>query len=84
MAPNELILEVREFLSENVCTCFFTNYSLEHNGKKLSDYDDVSQLDFTADNNVQCSLLPWSKLAGYRYNKGALSIKAPLHSEFVY
>jgi len=37
-------LELREFLSEHVYTCFFTNYYLEHQGKKLSDYSDLSEL----------------------------------------
>jgi hypothetical protein len=42
MAPNEMIMEVREFLAENVYTCFFTNYYLEHAGTKLSDFEDIS------------------------------------------
>jgi hypothetical protein len=33
MVQYELILELREFLSEHVYTCFFTNYFLEHQGK---------------------------------------------------
>ena len=45
MVQYELILEIREFLSEHVYTCFFTNYYLEHNGVKLSDYSDLSELD---------------------------------------
>jgi hypothetical protein len=44
MVQYELILELREFLSEHVYTCFFTNYYLEHQGKKLSDYSDLSEL----------------------------------------
>lgn len=52
MAPNELIMEVREFLSENVYTCFFTNYFLEHAGKELSDFEDISQLDLQTDNKI--------------------------------
>lgn len=47
-----MILEVREYLSENAYTCFFTNFSLVHNGTKLSDYDDVSQLDLSTDNRI--------------------------------
>ena len=35
----ELITELREILSDNVNTCFFTNYYFEHEGKRLSDYD---------------------------------------------
>ena len=52
MAPNELILEVREFLAENAYTCFFTNYALVHDGRQLGDYDDVSQLDLSRDNRI--------------------------------
>jgi hypothetical protein len=32
MVQYELILELKEYLSENVYTCFFTNYQLEHMG----------------------------------------------------
>jgi hypothetical protein len=52
MAPNEMIMEVREFLSENVYTWFFTNYYLEHAGQKLSDFDDISELDLASDNRI--------------------------------
>ena len=45
MVQYELILELREFLSEHAYTCFFTNYYLEHNGTKLSDYCDLAELD---------------------------------------
>jgi hypothetical protein len=45
MVLQELLLELREFLSEHIYTCFFTNYYLEHNGKRLSDYSDLSELD---------------------------------------
>ena len=52
MAPNEMIMETRDFLSENVYTCFFSNYFLEHNGVKLSDFDDISELDLSVDNKI--------------------------------
>jgi len=45
MVQYELILELREFLSEHAYTCFFTNYYLEHSGTKLSDYCDLAELD---------------------------------------
>lgn len=45
MVQYELILELREFLGEHAYTCFFTNYYLEHNGEKLSDYCDLAELD---------------------------------------
>ena len=40
---------MREFLSEHVYTCFFTNYYLEHAGVKLSDYSDLSEMDLETD-----------------------------------
>lgn len=49
MLQYELILELREFLSEHVYTCFFTNYYLEHAGVKLSDYSDLSEMNLDAD-----------------------------------
>ena len=48
MVQYELILELREFLGEHAYTCFFTNYYLEHNGEKLSDYCDLAELDLEA------------------------------------
>jgi len=52
MVQYELILELREYLSEHVYTCFFTNYYLEHQGNKLSDYSDLSELDLETDNKI--------------------------------
>jgi hypothetical protein len=52
MVQYELILELREFLAEHVYTCFFTNYYLEHGGKELSDYSDLSELDLEADPKI--------------------------------
>ena len=53
MVQYELILELREYLNEHVYTCFFTNYYLEHRGKKLSDYSDLSELeDIELDNKI--------------------------------
>ena len=52
MVQYELILELREYLSEYVYTCFFTNYHLEHQGKKLSDYSDLSELALDADPKI--------------------------------
>jgi len=52
MVQYELILELREYLNEHVYTVFFTNYYLEHQGNKLSDYSDLSDLDLIADNKI--------------------------------
>lgn len=52
MVQYELILELREFLAEHVYTCFFTNYYLEHDGKVLSDYSDLSELDLETEPRI--------------------------------
>ena len=52
MVQYELILELREFLSEHVYTCFFTNYFLEYQGNQLSDYSDLSELDLDNDPKI--------------------------------
>ena len=44
-AHYELLFELREFLSEHIYTCFFTNFFFEHNGQRLNDYTELSQLD---------------------------------------
>jgi hypothetical protein len=44
MVSYELVLELREFLNEHVYTCFFTNYYFEHDGKRLNDYTELSEL----------------------------------------
>lgn len=41
----EMVLELREFLTEHVYTCFFTNYQLEYRGHKLNEFSDLSALD---------------------------------------
>jgi hypothetical protein len=37
----ELVIELVEYLSEHVHTCFFTNYALEFNGKTLNEMQDL-------------------------------------------
>lgn len=32
VSNHELIVEIRELLSEHIYTCFFTNFVLEHDG----------------------------------------------------
>lgn len=44
MVQYEMVLELREFLSEYVYTCFFTNYYFEHQGRRLNDYTELSEL----------------------------------------
>lgn len=39
-----MVLELREFLSEHVYTCFFTNYYFEHGGERLNDYTELAEL----------------------------------------
>jgi hypothetical protein len=38
-------MELREFLSEHVYTFLFTNYTLEHNGNPLNDYQELANID---------------------------------------
>ena len=47
----ELVLELIEYLSEHVFTCFFTNYSLEVNGKILNEMADLIDVGLTEENN---------------------------------
>ena len=41
----ESVMELREFLSEHVYTFLFTNYTLEHNGNPLNDYQELANID---------------------------------------
>ena len=52
MVQYEMVLELREFLNEHVYTCFFTHYSFEHNGKKLSDYTEFTELNLEEDPRI--------------------------------
>ena len=47
-----MIFELREFLAEHVYTCFFTNFYFEHNGQRLSDYIELSQLDLKTNRRI--------------------------------
>ena len=47
----ELVLELIEYLSEHVFTCFFTNYSLEVGGKVLNEMADLIDVGLTEENN---------------------------------
>lgn len=38
-------MELREFLAEHVYTFLFTNYTLEHNGNALNDYQELANID---------------------------------------
>ena len=52
MIQYELVLELREYLADHVYTCFFTNYFLEHQGRRLNDYTELLELDLEADNKI--------------------------------
>ena len=52
MVLYELVLELREFLSEHVYTCFFTHYYFEHDGKRLNDYTELAELNLTEDSKI--------------------------------
>ena len=49
MVHYELVLELREFLSEHVYTCFFTHYYFEHKGERINDYKDLTELDLMSE-----------------------------------
>ncbi len=52
MVQYEMVLELREFLTEHVYTCFFTNYYFEHQSRRLNDYTELAELDFTSDSRI--------------------------------
>jgi len=52
MVQYEMILELREFLTEHVYTCFFTHYYFEHAGVKLNDYTELATLDLEAEPRI--------------------------------
>ena len=55
MLQHELVLELREYLNDHVYTCFFTNYKLEHGGRELNDYTELTELDLRADSRIYMS-----------------------------
>ncbi len=52
MVQYEMILELREFLSEHVYTCFFTHYYFEHAGVRLNDYTELAELNLTEEPKI--------------------------------
>jgi hypothetical protein len=52
MVQYEMVLELREFLTEHVYTCFFTHYYFEHQGERLNDYTELSQLDLASEPRI--------------------------------
>jgi hypothetical protein len=52
MVQYEMVLELREFLSEHVYTCFFTNYYFEHAGQRLNDYTELAELNLQEDAKI--------------------------------
>lgn len=47
-----MVLELREFLSEHVYTCFFTHYYFEHLGQRLNDYTELSELSLSEEPKI--------------------------------
>jgi hypothetical protein len=37
VTPNELIHEIRQYLSDEIATCVYTSYHFEHSGKALKE-----------------------------------------------
>ena len=52
MVTYEMVLELREFLNEHIYTCFFTHYYFEHQGRKLNDYTELSELNLLEDPRI--------------------------------
>lgn len=52
MVQYEMVLELREFLSEYVFTCFVTHYYFEHKGRRLNDYTELEELDLQDDPRI--------------------------------
>lgn len=76
MVQYELVLEVREYLSEHAYTCFFTNYYLEHMGVQLSDYCDLSELDLEADNKIFMRVQNYDEKSARQHIKRVIDIFA--------
>lgn len=74
MVQYELILELREYLSEHVYTCFFTNYYLEHQGKKLNDYNDLSDLDLDTDPKIYMRTQLYDEKSGRQHIKKVIDV----------
>ena len=74
MVNYELILEVKEFLAEHVYTCFFTNYYLEYQGKRLSDYNDLAELDLENDSRIYMRIQPYDEKSARNHVKRAVDI----------
>lgn len=58
----EMVFELREFLAEQVYTCFFTNFYFEHAGRRLNEYSELSELDLETNPRIvmkpgKCHLL---------------------------
>lgn len=52
MVQYEMVLELREFLTEHVYACFFTHYYFEHQGVRLNDYTELSTLNLVEDPHI--------------------------------
>lgn len=47
-----MVLELRDFLSEHLYTCFFTHFYFEHMGKRLNDYTELAELNLQEDSKI--------------------------------
>lgn len=47
-----MVCELREFLSEHIQTCFFTNFYFEHNGERLNEYQELINLDLVTNSKI--------------------------------
>jgi hypothetical protein len=47
-----MVYELRDFLSEHIYTCFFTNFCFEHNGSRLNEYQELAELDLSSNPKI--------------------------------
>lgn len=80
MVQYEMVLELREFLSEHLYTCFFTHYHFEHAGKKLNDYTELAELNLQEDPQIFMRPgMPLSLLLTLRYREIRREERSPTH-----
>ena len=49
---NEMVQDLREFLSEHVHTALYTNFYFEHAGQRLSEYSELGELDLVSNPRI--------------------------------
>jgi len=75
-----MVFEMREFLSEHVYTCFFTNFYFEHNGARLNEYTELAELDLQNNSKIFMRADKYDEKAARTHIKRLVDIleKAPV------